>query len=121
MTYTTAAMTYTTDAMTYTTTTEAAGARLRELLQRPEDRAKLVEFILAVSKRYPDTRADRYELSDRLEAEAAIGLHTCQPDDEHRGRLYLATAAAEPEGLAVVLDNVVRFWETGDLPARWTA
>ena len=102
-------------------TTTEAGQRLRDLLQRPEDRAKLVEFILAVSKRYPETRADRLELSDRLEAEAAIGLQTCQPDDEHRGRLYLATAAAEPEGLAVVLDNVVRFWQTGDLPARWTA
>ena len=102
-------------------TTTEAGQRLRELLQRPEDRAKLVEFILAVSKRYPDTRGDRYELSDRLEAEAAIGLQTCQPDDEHRGRLYLATAAAEPEGLGVVVDNVISFWRTGDLPARWTA
>ncbi len=100
---------------------QEAGQRLRELLQHPEDQAKLVEFILTTSKRYPDTRADRYELIDRLEAEATIGIHTCQPDEEHRGRLYLATAAAEPEGLGVVVDNVVRFWETGALPTRWTA
>ena len=100
---------------------QEAGQRLRDLLQRPEDRAKLVEFILTTSERYPDTRLDRLEMLDRLEAEATIGIHTCQPDEEHRGRLYLATAAAEPEGLGVVVDNVVRFWETGDLPTRWTA
>ena len=100
---------------------QEAGERLRQLLQRPEDQAKLVEFILTTSERHPASRTDRYELLDRLEAEAAIGIHTCQPDEEHRGRLYLATAAAEPEGLGVVVDNVVRFWETGDLPARWTA
>ena len=101
--------------------TDAPGQRLRELLKRPEDQAKLVEFILDTSHRYPDCRLDRYELTDRLEAEATIGIHTCQPDEEHRGRLYLATAASEPEGLGVVVDNVVRFWETGALPARWTA
>ena len=101
--------------------TDTPGQRLRDLLQRPEDRAKLVEFSLGTAQKYPDTRTDRYELLNRLDAEAAIGIHTCQPDEEHRGRLYLATAAAEPEGLAVVVDNVISFWRTGDLPARWTA
>jgi hypothetical protein len=100
--------------------TKTPGERLRELV-KPSDQHKLIEYILEVSHRFPHTRGDRHELADMLEAEAAVSIHTNQPDEEHRGRLFLAASAAEPDGVAVVLDNVIGFWQTGELPKRWTA
>lgn len=99
---------------------QTPGERLRELI-KPSDREKLIRFILDVSHKHPHTQGDCYELADVLEAEATISIRTNQPDDEHRGRLYLAASAAEPEGIKLVLSNVVQFWQTGNPPKRWTA
>ena len=96
------------------------GERLRAMV-KPKDQAKLVEFMLGVADRCPDARADELELRDRLEAEAAIAINTTTPAERHVGRLYYATEAAEPEGLSVVIGNILGFYATGDLPARWTA
>ena len=49
------------------------------------------------------------------------GISAPSAAERHVGRLYYATEAAEPEGLSVVIGNILGFYASGDLPARWTA
>ena len=101
-------------------TRTAAGQRLRELLP-PRDQQRLIEFVLQVSEEQQATRSRPAYLLERVEAEAMIAVNTSQPQEVHTGRMILAALAAEPAGIRVVLDNVVKFWQTGSLPPRWTA
>ena len=101
-------------------TRTAAGQRLRDLL-KPKDQQRLVAFILNIANEQEAPRTRPAYLQQRVEAEAMIAMNTSQPKEVHTGRMVLAALATEPEGIRVVLDNVVKFWQTGSLPPRWTA
>ena len=101
-------------------TRKAAGARLRELLSEKAQR-RFIAFVLAVSEEQPHCRVDTFELLDRVEAEACIAVNMNDPEITPTGRMVLAALSAEPEGCKVVLSNIAAFWETGELPHRWTA
>ena len=98
---------------------QQAGARLRALLQTPEQQQQLIEFILRVAQDHTHAQASVADLIERVEAAACIAI-TQGDDDAQAGRLLIASMSAEPDGCSVVFSNVVRFWKTGTLPARWT-
>ena len=97
-----------------------AGARLRDLLSL-DDQQAFISFLLAVSEAHKHTQDDPAALLERVEAEACTAVNLNDMDVSPTGVMVLATISAEPEGVAVVLANVVAFWQTGKLPPRWTA